>query len=40
MKLLQKELIIQNKKVLPSENNLDNRHDDLDRDRGSGGVII
>jgi hypothetical protein len=39
MKLLQKELRIQNKKVLQSEDNPDNRHDDLDRDSGSGGVI-
>jgi hypothetical protein len=39
MKSLPKELRIQNKKVLPSEDNPDNRHDDLDRDRGYGGVI-
>jgi hypothetical protein len=39
MKLLQKELRIQNKKTLPSEDNPDNRHDDLERDSGSGGVM-
>jgi len=40
MESLQKDLRIQNKKILPSEDTPDNRHDDLDRDSSSGGVIV
>jgi len=39
MKSLPMDLRIQNKKTLPSEDNPDNRHDDLERDSGSGGVM-